>query len=179
MCEMCDGKSGEQVRREFLGRIAKHDYTMVSVEAERARDGSWVAPGFVYSVGLWGFHRAPELIVVGAPARNGAGLVEKYAEWVKAGRRFYPGAYPHFIEGVPVVLEPVAPALFREWFARAFDFYPQGEFRALQLLWPDRQGAWPWEPRWQTQVVPQPVLTPTGRPQGAGRKRGEKESRFL
>lgn len=181
MCDMCDGKSSEQVRREFLGRIARHDYTMVSVRAERAKDGSWLAPGFVYSVGLWGFHRAPELIVVGAPDRHGAGLVEKYAEWVKAGRRFRPGAHPHFIEGVPVVLEPVSPPLYREWFARAFDFYPQGDFRAYQLLWPDREGAWPWESRWRRLAVPQPVLTTTGRLQSAGRTgvrgRGEKESK--
>lgn len=170
MCEMCDGKSGEQVRREFLSRIAEHDFTMVSVRAERARDGSWLAPGFVYSVGLWGFHRAHELIVVGAPPQHGVELVEKYAGLVKAGRRFAPGGpYRDFLPGVGVLLEPVAPALYREWFASAFDFYPQGDFSAYQLLWPDRDGAWPWESRWRRNVVAQPVLTATGRPQSAGR----------
>jgi hypothetical protein len=169
MCEKCDGKSSEQVRREFLRRIAEHDFTMVSVRAERARDGSWLSPGFVYSVGLWGFHRAPELIVVGAPRKHGVELVEKYSRFVKGGRRFEPGGpYPDFLPGVGVLLELVAPALYREWFASAFDFYPQGEFPAYQLLWPDRDGAWPWESRWQRHIVAQPVLTATGRPQSAG-----------
>lgn len=165
MCEMCDGKSREQARREFLARIAEHDYTMVSVRAERGRDRTWRSPGFVYSVGLWGFHRAPELIVVGAPAKHGVELVEKYARFVKGGRRFAPGGpYPDFLPGVGVLLEPVARGLYLEWFPNAFDFYPQGAFEAYQLVWPDRDGAWPWEPRWQRHIVAQPVLTSTGRP---------------
>jgi len=123
---------------------------MVAVEAERAKDGSWRSPGFVYSVGLWGFHRAPELIVVGAPHRHGVELVEKYARMTKGGRRFAPGGpYRDFLPGVGVLLEPVARSLYRDWFACAFDFYPQGEFTAYQLVWPDRDGAWPWESRWQ------------------------------
>ena len=71
MCEICDGKTSEQIRRELLARIARHDYTMISVREEWARDRGWVAPGFVYSVGLWSFRRVPEVIVVGAPARPG------------------------------------------------------------------------------------------------------------
>src|SRR5207244_259056 len=149
MCEICDGKSADTVRREMLARIARYDYTMVSVREQRARDGGWVAPGFVYSVGLWRFHRVPELIVVGAPARHGVELVQKYAGLVKSGKRYGPGGpYGGFVAGAGVMLELVAPGFYAEWFASAFDFYPTGDFPAVQLLWPDRDGVWPWESSW-------------------------------
>lgn len=148
-----DGMSDEAARREFLTRIARDDYTLVSVREEWARDRSWMSHGFVYSVGLWEFHRAPELIVVGASHRHGTGLVTRYAELVKSGRRFDPGGpYLDFLPGAGVLLELVAPALYPSWFAQAFEFYPAGDFPALQLLWPDRNGQ-----------LSRPVLTASGR----------------
>jgi hypothetical protein len=164
MCEICGGNSAEAARRDLLARIARYDYTMVSVREQRARDGSWVAPGFVYSVGLWSFHRVPEIIVVGAPARPGVDLVHRYARLAKAGRRFGPGGpYTDLVAGGSVMAELVAPGFYAEWFASAFDFYPTGDFPALQLLWADREGAWPWDSRWAG--GPQPVLTRSGRPE--------------
>jgi hypothetical protein len=166
MCEMCGGKTADAVRRDMLARIAKYDYTMVSVREERARDGSWVAPGFVYSVGLWSFHRVPEVIVVGAPARHAVELVQRYAGMVKQGKRFGPGGpYPGFVADGTVMMELVAPGFYAEWFASAFDFYPTGDFPAVQLLWADREQVWPWEPRWARRNTPQPVLTRSGRPE--------------
>lgn len=166
MCEMCEAKTGEKARRELLARIARHDYSMISVREQWARDHSWVAPGFVYTVGLYGFHRVPELIVVGAPRRNAVELIERYAAQVKLGRRFEAGGpYPDFVPGYGVMLEVVSPALYPQWFSRAFDFYPGGDFMAYQLLWPDRDRVWPWEPRWDGVHIPQPVLTGSGRPE--------------
>lgn len=88
MCEICDGKSHEQVRREMLARVAEHDYTKVMVAGEE--EGGVVHPSFTYSVGLWAVHKAPEIIVVGlhnhAPA-----LVDYYAREVISGERFRSG----------------------------------------------------------------------------------------
>jgi hypothetical protein len=154
------------VRRDLFAKIANYDYTLVNVEPERARDRSWIAPGFVYSIGLWTFHRVPELIIVGAPRRHGVELVTRYAELVKSGKRFRPGGpYQDFLPGVGVMLELVAPSRYRQWFARAFHFYPSGDFPAYQLLWPDRDGTWPWDENWPAHVVPQPVLTASGGPE--------------
>lgn len=169
MCEICAGKSREQARRDMLARIARYDYTMVSVREQRARDDSWVAPGFVYSVGLWSFRRVPELIVVGAPARHAVECIQRYAAMTRSGKRFRPGGpHPGFVPGYGVMLEHVAPTLYGEWFASAFDFYPGGDFPAYQLLWPDRDGNWPWESGWDGRTVPQPVLTASGRPESWG-----------
>lgn len=165
MCEVCDGKSDEQVRRDLLAQIARHDYTMVGVPEETSSDRTWVAPGFVYSVGLWSFHRVPELIVVGAPARHAVELINRYVEVVRSGKRLRPGGPYQLLPATVVMLELVTPTVYTQWFARAFDFYPSGDFPAYQVLWPDRAGVWPWQQRWDQRGTPQPVLTASGRPE--------------
>lgn len=166
MCEICDGRTRDEVRREFLSWIAQHDYAMVTIGEEWARDRSWVAPGFSYTVGLWAFRRVPELIVVGAPKRQAADLIDKYIGLAKSGRRLTPGGpYPDFAPGAGMMVELVAREHYPQWFAAAFDFYPTGEFPAYQLLWPDRESTWPWDSKWSQRNIPQPVLTASGRPE--------------
>jgi uncharacterized protein DUF4262 len=139
---------------------------MVSVREERGRDRTWLAPGFVYTVGLWTFRRVPEVIVVGAPVRHAVEMITRYAESGKVGRRVRPGGpYRDFAPGAGVMVEVVAPALYRQWLVSAFDFYPDGGFPAYQLIWRDRDGVWPWERRWGRGNPPQPILTASGRPE--------------
>lgn len=165
MCERCDGEAEEQVRRNLLARIARYDYTMVSVHEERDRDRTWRAPGFVYSIGLWTFHQAPELIVVGAPARQAVELIQRYATLTKKGKRFVTGGpCPEFGPG-GYRLELVAKSRYRQWFRSAYDFYPDGEFAAYQLIWADRKNTWPWQREWAARNPPQPILTASGRPE--------------
>lgn len=161
MCEICDGKSYEQVRREMFARIAEHDYTKVSVRGEE--EGDVIHPGFTYSVGLWAVHSAPELIVVGARG-HAYEVVDAYARRVISGERFRSGRiYRSFFGGVPALLQEVDRNLYEEWLCSAFQLYPDGDFPVLQLVWPSCYGSWPWEPGWD-HCEPQPVLTATGMP---------------
>lgn len=162
MCDICAGKEPEQVRREMLARIAEHDYTKVMVQGER--EGDVVHPYFTYSVGLWAFHKAPELIVVGPRDRPAAAIVDSYASRVIDGERFTSGQLDYQTpSGLPVLFQKVHPRFYEEWFASAYYCYPRGDFPALQVIWPDKTGQWPWESRWRV-GVPQPVLTPSGLP---------------
>jgi uncharacterized protein DUF4262 len=165
MCDICSGMTHEQFRRRTLARIAEHDYTMISVAGER-RGGGWT-PGFTYSIGLWTFRRAPEVVVVGAPYGCASAMIEAYAAQAAAGRLFTAGGrYDYLVGGGPVVLERVSPSHYEKWFARAFHLYPDGRFPALQILWPDTRGMWPWDGGWQlSNVEPQPLLTESGRPE--------------
>lgn len=161
MCEICDGKSIEQARREMFARIAEHDYTKESVYGEE--EAGTIHPSFTYSVGLWAMHSAPELIVVGLH-HHAYELVDAYARRVISGERFRSGRlYRSFFSGVPALLQEVDRGRYDEWLCSAFQLYPDGDFPVLQLVWPTPYGTWPWEPEWE-HCEPQPVLTASGMP---------------
>lgn len=68
--------------------------------------------------------------------------------------------------GYRFIFERVAQRHYQEWFAKAYDFYPAGDFPALQLLWPDRRRIYPWQSLFgRVNREPQPLLTGTGRPE--------------
>lgn len=161
MCEICDGKSHEQARREMLGRISRFGYTKVLVECEpRAREPK---PCWTYSVGLWSFYHVPEVIVVGAH-NEGIAAVDAYAALARAGHTFKRGQlHTDLMADHTVLLQRVHRAKFRYWFAQAYHFYPGGKFPAYQLIWQHSDGSWPWESAWH-RCEPQPVLTASGRP---------------
>lgn len=165
MCDICDGMTPEQFRRRTLARIAHHDYTMIGVEPEPVT-GGW-SPGYVYSIGLWTFRQVPEVVVAGAPPRRAALMIEAYADAVATGWVPTAGGCYDCLVPVPVVFERVAECHYDEWLAMAFDFYPNGGFPALQMLWPGADGAWPWEAARPAggNVAPQPLLTWSGRPE--------------
>jgi hypothetical protein len=166
----------EEFRRQTLARIAANDYTMIGVAPERSR--GLVSPGFTYSIGLWTFRQVPEVIVVGMPTIHAQEMIVKYAELTASGCTFTPGQWSdEFVPGYRFVFERVARRHYQEWFAKAFEFYPDGNFPALQLLWPDRQGNYPWRSQFgaacepnrdrcgRVNPEPQPLLTGSGRPE--------------
>lgn len=161
MCDMCDGKSHEQARREMLERIAQYDYTKIGVECEQ--QAGKLTPCWTYSVGLWSFHHVPEVVVVGAH-NDGARAVDAYAELARAGETFKSGQLrTDLLADHTVLLQRVDRARYRKWFSWARYFYPAGKFPAYQLIWRRSDGCWPWEPDWHS-CEPQPVLTASGHP---------------
>ncbi|WP_344883950.1 DUF4262 domain-containing protein [Allokutzneria multivorans] len=166
MCDMCGGASVEDVRRQLMSRVAEHDFSMVAVQGEHDPQQGRNHPGFVYSVGLWCMHRAPEVLVI-APRALAAELVQCYAERIIAGETFEPGVgYDGFFDGYPVMFEFVGPRHYPEWLASGFFLYPDGEFPVLQMLWPDEDRVWPWQNGADPRVkARQPVLTDSGVPE--------------
>lgn len=165
MCDICNGMTQEEFRRRTLARIAANDYTIIAVAPERRR--RLVTPGFAYSVGLWSFRQVPEVIVVGMPLVHAKETIDRYAELAADGKTFRPGEHSEeFVPGFRFVFEQVARCHYQEWFAKAYELYPAGDFPALQLLWPDRRRIYPWQSLFgRVNREPQPLLTSTGRPE--------------
>src|SRR5438105_2500758 len=116
MCDICNGQTLEDFRRELLADVARDDFSVVGVEAEHSQStGELVEPSFVYSVGLWCMRKLPELVVMGVPPGERK-PVELYLQRMSHGERFSPGVpYDGFVRGRPVIFERVAPALYDDW----------------------------------------------------------------
>ncbi len=157
MCEICDGKSPAQVRREMRAVIERYGWALQYVES--AIDESGVHPAYCYSVGLTGFG-SPEVIVTGRVAEQSAAVLDELGYRARCGDDLRPGQQ-HSVGGLEVTLVDVERP--RHWLRGAVDFYGLG-FTALQAVWADCRGLFPWQAEPGSTIV-QPLL---GRPPAVG-----------
>jgi hypothetical protein len=122
--------------------------------------GDEEGPGFAYSVGLQHSYGHPEIIMFGLRHETMHAIINMIGERVKAGARFAPGQVSdELLNGYDVVFRPVDPRWHEEFFGQAIDFYAEAGFTALQCVWPDRAGLFPWQPGFDSRLVErQPLL---------------------
>lgn len=155
MCWVCDHpESTKTARLAYVqGMLEEHPWVVIGVD----RDG--YRPPYSYTVGLTEFGH-PELVITGLAKDRAANVLIAAAEKVldhgapAAGARIkLPGKRPGEVVQVaePSVHLGVAADLFGERVA------------ALQLVYADVQGRWPWDKHFRDGRAGQPVLGPRGR----------------
>src|SRR3954447_13322413 len=112
--------------------------------AVQAVMGTPTSPGWAYTVGLHR-HGLPELIIVGGlTVADQHGILNELALRMRAGERFEAGEREStLLVGFEAVFVEVADASTED-FAVANRL--QSGFRALQVVWPDHDNRFPWEP---------------------------------
>jgi hypothetical protein len=126
--------------------------------AVQAVCGEGTEPPFAYTVGLFGLGH-PELLIYGMSPESAAGVLNELGERVRQQRRVVPGElltferWPHRLHAFPV--PNAAEVLFA---ANRFYGRPADDpVPALQLVWDDRSGHFPWEPGYQLPGWIQPM----------------------
>jgi len=117
-------------------------------------------PGFAYTIGLTGFG-SPELVVPGLDPAFAHKMLNKLAAKVKAGGVLDAGIehqlpiWTTHLHIVQVTLMPVpSPDRLLLWAASE---YGPDRISALQVVWGDGAGHYPWERRYQLDRRQQPV----------------------
>jgi hypothetical protein len=166
MCWQCDhpGSSRDDYLvhvRELLGQYC---WVVQGVQRDRSR------AGYAYTIGLAG-HDVPELVVTGLPYQRAVALLNDVAGRVLDGKVALPPGERLPLPGGPVV-EVVRMAEPAVHLAIAAEFNGP-RFQALQLVYADDRGHWPWDVGFRGGRGGQPVLGVRGpasvRP--AGRRR--------
>ncbi|WP_162908056.1 DUF4262 domain-containing protein [Allorhizocola rhizosphaerae] len=117
-------------------------------------------PGWAYSWGLWQAYGHPEIAIFGLPADRW-GLVNVVADLVASGLRLAPGVeIDDVLVGSRVAVRRIDPS----WCARLFPLPGEREF--LQVVWPDADGAFPWEGEGDLQAQPRLWLPVDDHPPG-------------
>jgi len=154
MCWMCDDPTmtKDDALARMAGLVADHGWALQYVEGGRVR------PPWCYTVGL-SLYGVPELLVTGLRSEDSARLLNGMAAHLvdhdgtlSVGERFVPADGREY----EVVGMPHPDAHLLTTYALMGDL----PIRALQLVWSDDRGHWPWDVGFRSRRGGQPVLGP-------------------
>ncbi len=126
---------------KLLGDVANHGWHVVQISEEPG------SPQFAFSVGLYYQFLQPEILIMGIDLTKSAQILNDFGEAMRSGRKIIPGRYDDFVEGYEIELAPIDLSFYEEYLGYATWFYrslPQ-PYPAMQCIWPDKAGLFPYE----------------------------------
>jgi hypothetical protein len=105
-------------------------------------------PAFSFSVGFYYTFQQPEVLIMGLPQKVAYDLLDTAVDQMKEGKTFRPfERVAGFAKGYDCAFAPIALDHYKEYLGYAIWFYRSlsKPFPAMQLIWPDKQGHFPWE----------------------------------
>jgi hypothetical protein len=157
------GKKVDVARDQgWIDLIAEHGHAINMVVDDPGEPSD--DPPFAYSLSAWESYQAPELIVFGLRRDVASDMINQVMAEHQAGRRFQCGVPEQGVirNGVPVYFLRVDPALAKVYATFADWYYEHESFPLWQIVWPDRNGAFPWEAAYAGNLRWQPDLTTGG-----------------
>ncbi|MFO1076909.1 MAG: DUF4262 domain-containing protein [Planctomycetota bacterium] len=110
-----------------------------------SEDGA--VPAYAFTVGLWHTFERPEVIVFGLDEEVAEQLLEALADEASDGASFAPGSRSEgLLHGYPVRFLDVPKERRGEHVALADWAHEGADFPLVQVVYPDKQGRWPWDP---------------------------------
>ena len=150
----------DEHERKALADVQKHGWHVLKVMEDNE------GPAFAYTVGLYHSFGHPELIVVGLPSDVGHAVLNVAGESIRRGDRYSAGSQSEeFLEDRVCAFRTMPESQYRHYLGWNLWFHDGAAFPALQMVWTDREGRWPWE----TTVDPavrerQPAIEDQGHP---------------
>jgi hypothetical protein len=146
----------DESERRLIDDVARVGWHVVGIQRAAHE------PAFAYSVGLQHTFGQPEIIILGlSDVPEMIRVVNGVGEQMRQE-----GSFDDWYESDPLwdghrgLFRTVETERFAEYLGRAVWFYEGLEFAALQCVWPDQRGNYPWEPEFAAELSPrQPVLT--------------------
>ncbi len=119
-------------------------------------------PGFCFSIGLYLNCLHPEIIVTGLRDHQAAAIINDIASRARKDHLFRDGDTSlELAVDLPVTFREVDLDFYPDYLGYAMWFYSSlpRPFPCLQLVWPDPQGRFPWEPGFEERFrALQPLL---------------------
>jgi hypothetical protein len=154
MCLICDGSPPSDLLDAHRRAIGDHGWSIEHVEPSQG------LAAVSYTIGLTRFHGHPEMLVTGLDPVDATAMLEGFGELVRAGARFATGDLVAADEGHRIQLVQVLDPRVLVC-AQAIYADPGPAVPALQAVWSDHRGHWPWCRHWPGHPGDQPLF---GRP---------------
>lgn len=119
-------------------------------------------PPFAFSIGLFLNYGHPEVIIFGLESADFGAVINDIRDRAAAGRGFAAGdVCDDILEDGQVAFAEVPLLLYDQYLGTAIWFYYKCRrpFPCLQIVWPDREGRFPWQTGYDIRLKPyQPLL---------------------
>jgi hypothetical protein len=130
----------DDVERRVLNDVAVSGCHVIKVMEDAS------GPGFAYSVGLFHNFDHPEILIVGLDLDLMHGIINNLRDDIRSGARFESKRrVAGILEGFDCEFRDVAASHYRGLLGCALWLYGGTDFPALQCVWPDMKGHFPWE----------------------------------
>jgi hypothetical protein len=130
----------EDVIREHVDRYGWH-VALVPAQPEAGR------PPFAHTIGLHRTFGAPEVICFGLDLATLHALLNLSGEALREGRQLeLQLPFEGILSAYPVTFQPVDSRHLPDHLGYAIWFHECRPFPVLQLVWPDQDGRFPWDP---------------------------------
>ena len=134
-----------RIEEDFEARTRRHiaqfGWSVVHIAAEVS------SPAFAYTLGLWETLAHPELIVIGFRRDTAHTVLNDCGGRIRQGEKLRAGMVDQeVLRGYPVVYVDMRPEHAPTWTGAALRHYrAKGIPHFLQIVWPDRDGRFPWD----------------------------------
>lgn len=127
--------------RRLLAEVKRYGWTVAVVPADEED------PGRAHTIGLVHSYKHPEVVVYGLMAGDAIDLLRLIASCVKEGQRFESGkCYDSLLDDDrSVCFLPVRRDEYDRALGAALRLYKSDRFEAVQCVWPDPAGRFPWD----------------------------------
>ncbi len=116
-------------------------------------------PSFAYTIGLWKTYGHPEIISFGLTTKTLHEILNNAGEIVKQGNILTTDQDNlDIFETVPAQFITVDKNRFSDYFGYCMWFNDYKDFPALQLVWTDRQGRFPWQPEFEREFDDRQII---------------------
>lgn len=137
----CDHPSAEKIDQFVQTSIKKHGWCCMGVFAE---EGS---PAFSYSIGF-NLLNHPEIIVCGLPNETAHELMSEVYRRIKKGTMtIKDGDTFDDLANMPLHFIKISESAKQKMMLLTNKYYNHWDFDALQMIWPDPAGRFPWNER--------------------------------
>jgi hypothetical protein len=150
MCWVCDhpGSTGQDYLEYLRGLLEQRCWIVIGVQRDRHR------PPYSYTVGLTD-HGQPELVVTGLPQRRATDLLNDVAAHLLHAEAPAPGERVPLTGGPMLeIVQVTEPSVH----LRVAAEFSGPQFTAIQLVYADDRGHWPWDCGFRGGRGGQPVL---------------------
>ena len=127
--------------RSVVANVEKFGWHCTSVSCKQGD----TTPTFAYTIGLFHSYRQPEFIIFGLDALVAYPILRILANAAAAGEMYaLDRPCDALVENYECAFVEVPKARFNDYVFSALWFYAGVDFPLYQVVWPDREGRYPW-----------------------------------